>query len=86
MRPDDLTDTLAALHRAGVRWTVGEGTTPIARVRAGVQLDDMSQARLNALLPHRRQLAELAKSGRCPGCGQFAMPPLVVCYWCRQLH
>lgn len=82
MSPATLTATLAALHTAGVRWTLTGGGTPLPGVRPGVQFDDATRTTLATLRPHRDQLATLARTGRCPGCGQHAMPPLQVCYWC----
>jgi len=79
-----LTAMLAALHAAGVRWTISGGGMPVPVVFSDVKLDDQTLAQLHILKPHRAQLAELARAGGCPGCGQFRMPPLVVCFWCAR--
>jgi hypothetical protein len=84
MSPADLTATLAALHAAGVRWTVTGGGAPVPGSKPGVVIGGDTRAMLAALRPHRDQLATLAHAGRCPGCGRFAMPPLQVCYWCQR--
>ena len=82
MSPADLTATLAAAQRAGVRWTLTGGGRPVPGTRPGIALDANARSTLARLRPHRDQLAALAHAGRCPGCGVYAMPPLMVCYWC----
>jgi hypothetical protein len=84
MSPADLTATLAAVQRAGVRWTLTGGGAPVPGVLPGVVLDDATRATLARLRPYRDQLAALARAGRCPGCGRHAMPALSVCYWCAR--
>ncbi|MCU0649900.1 MAG: hypothetical protein MUF00_18055 [Gemmatimonadaceae bacterium] len=79
-----LTATLASLHAAGVRWTLTGGGIPVPGVRPGRTLTDATRAQLATLRPYRPQLATLARTGRCPGCGVHALPPLMVCYWCQR--
>lgn len=82
MSPADLTATLATLHAAGVRWTITGGGMPVPGTKPGAVVRDDAHAHLTRLRSHRDRLAVFANTGRCPGCGVHAMPPLQVCYWC----
>jgi hypothetical protein len=80
----DLTAALANLHGAGVRWALTGDGQAVPGIKPGKVLDDAARATLAKLRPHRATLSMLAHTGRCPGCGVHAMPPLQVCYWCQR--
>lgn len=83
MSPADLTATLVSVQRAGVRWTMTGGGMPVPGIKPGTVLKYATRATLATLRQHRDRLATLAQTGRCPGCGMHALPPLMVCYWCQ---